>query len=250
MRRLLRSFLCVVVLLLPAVAVAAKSTQSSKTRPAPDTKPSAPPVFTDSQLGPAANLDAPGQKKASDEAQKIAASALAAFKKGDLVGAKKDFEKVLELAPGNPSTLINLGLIEYRLKHYPAAEKWLTQAVRSAPDAGLAWLILGIIAYDSDRLDAALAALAQAVLLEPKDPRSHHYLGVTIGKKGWYSGAEEEMRKAIELDPNYAEAHFNLAVFYLQRVPPATELARRHYQKAIALGAAEDEAIAKTLGEP
>ena len=203
------------------------------------------------RLDPSSALNEAGKAKAPDEAQKISQRAVAAFNKGDLVGAKKDFEKVLQLVPGNPATTINLGLIEYRLgpKHYPAAEKLLEKAVRAAPEAGLAWLILGIIQYEGNKLEAALASLAHAAWLEPKDPRAHHYLGVTIGRKGWYSGAEEEMRKAIELDPDYAEAHFNLAVFYLQRVPPAVELARRHYQKALALGTSADPQIEKSLAE-
>ena len=122
--------------------------------------------------------------------------------------------------------------------------------ISHALGVGIAWLILGIVYYDQDKLEHALAALAQAVLLEPKDARAHHYLGVTIGRKGWYSGAEEEMRKAIELQPGYAEAHFNLAVFYLQRSPPAVELARRHYERALELGADPDPDVAKSLTGP
>lgn len=198
-------------------------------------------------LSPSQQLDAPGEKKVSDEAQKLAAAGLTAFKRGDLATAKKNFQKVLELAPGNAATTINLGLVEYRQRHLDEAEKLLVKATRNAPEAGLAWLILGVIQYDADKLDAALASLAQAAYLEPKDPRTHHYLGVTIGKKGWYSGAEEEMRKAIELDPDYAEAHFNLALFYLQRQPPAIELARRHYEKSVDLGGARDPDTEKKL---
>jgi Flp pilus assembly protein TadD len=144
-------------------------------------------------------------------------------------------------------TTINLGLVEYRQKNYAEAERLLLRAVRLQPQNGLGWMLLGVIEFDQDKLDAALAALAQAVLWEPKNALAHHYLGVTVGKKGWYSGAEDEMRKAIELQPNYAEAHFNLAVFYLQRNPPAVELARRHYQKALDLGAAHDPEVDKIL---
>jgi len=199
------------------------------------------------RLAPSTSIDEPGKAKVSAEAQKIATRALRAFQKGDLAAAKKDFQKVLEIVPGNVATTINLGLIEYRQRNLEAAEKLLAGCVRAAPDAGLAWLILGVVQYDRDKLDAALASLAQAVLLQPKDARAHHYLGVTIGKKGWYSGAEEEMRKAIELEPNYAEAHFNLALFYLQRVPPALELARRHYHKAVDLGAAPDAEVEQSI---
>jgi Flp pilus assembly protein TadD len=185
----------------------------------------------------------------SAEAQELALRAMRDFRKGDLGTARLGFEKALTLAPDNPAIMVNLGLIAYREHKFPEAEERLKKIVRHDPDTALAWLLLGIVYYDQEKLDYALAALAQAVLLAPKDARAHHYLGVTIGRKGWYSGAEEEMRKAIELQPGYAEAHFNLAVFYLQRTPPAVELARRHYQKALDLGAAPDPEVAKLIGD-
>jgi Flp pilus assembly protein TadD len=221
-------FLCVLLLLLAADA----SAQAPRFR-----------------IGPV-ELNQAGQKRVSEEAQKIATHGLAALAKNELDLARKEFLHVLELAPNNLPTLINLGLLEYRAKNYDDAEKYLKRVVRLEPDSGLGWLILGVIYYEQNKLDAALAALAQAVYFEPKDARAHHYLGVTIGRKGWYLGAEDEMRKAIALAPDYPEAHFNLAVFYLQRSPPAVELARRHYQKALDLGSPPDPQVAKSLAEP
>jgi Flp pilus assembly protein TadD len=210
---------------------------------------SEPPSAPGLTLGPSADLNAPGEKKAPDEAQKIAKRALAALAQGDLDSAKRDFLAVLQLAPDNVTTTINLGLIEYRQKNYAKAEHLLTHAVRVQPENGLGWLLLGVIEYDQDKLEAALAALTQAALWEPKNAMVHNYLGVTVGKKGWYSAAEDETRKAIELQPDYTEAHFNLAVFYLQRNPPAVELARRHYQKALELGAARDPDVEQRLNQ-
>jgi Flp pilus assembly protein TadD len=201
------------------------------------------------RLEPSSALNEPGKTKVTDEAQTIANRAITAFRKGDLALAKKDFQKVLELAPDNVATMINLGLIAQRRGEVVEAERLLNKAVRIAPDAGTAWLVLGVVRYDARKLDGALAALTQAVWLEPKDARAHHYLGATLGGKGWYSGAEEEMRKAIELEPEYADAQFNLALLYLQRIPPAVELARRHYYKALELGAAADAEIEKKLGQ-
>jgi len=202
------------------------------------------------RLAPSPDLNEPGKKKASDEVQQIATRALAAMTKGDLEKAKKDFLKVLEQVPDNVPTMINLGLLEYRKKNFGEAERRLESAVRLAPDSGLGWLIMGVVQYDQNKFDHALASLAQAAVLEPKNATVHHYFGVTLGQKGWYSGAEDEMRKALELDPNYAEAHFNLSVFYLQRNPPAVELARRHYQRALELGAAPDPDVARSLTPP
>jgi len=199
------------------------------------------------RIGPSADIQEPGKKKVSDEAQKAAKVAMAALEKGDLAAAKRDFQKVLTLAPGNAPTLINLGLVEYRQKKYADAETLLKNAVKSAPESGLPWLVLGVVQYEQNKLDAALAALAMAAYLEPKDARVHQYLGVVVGNKGWYSAAEDEMRKAIELEPDYAEAHYNLAVFCLERKPPAVELARRHYYKSVDLGGAPDPEIEKKI---
>jgi Flp pilus assembly protein TadD len=187
------------------------------------------------------------EKTAPEEAQILARSAMAAMTRGQLAIAKRDFEKVLTLVPDNIPTTLNLGLIAYRQKNYKQAETLLKKVAHTEPENGLPWLMLGVIYYDQDKLDAALAALSTAVLHAPKEPRAHHFLGVTIGKKGWYSGAEDELRKAIALDPDYGEAHFNLAVFYLQRNPPAVELARRHYEKSLDLGGAPDPEVEKRL---
>lgn len=208
------------------------------------------PVEPRFRLAPAIDLNEPGKTKASDAAQEQAKKALAAMSKGDLEKAKEGFLKVLEQVPDNVPTLINLGLCEYRKKNYAEAGKRLHLAVRLAPESGAGWLILGVVEYDAGRYDHALAALAQAAILEPKNAMVHHYFGVTLGQKGWYSGAEDEMRRALELDPSYAEAHFNLSVFYLQRNPPAVELARRHYQRALELGAAPDPDVERGLTPP
>jgi Tfp pilus assembly protein PilF len=202
------------------------------------------------RFSPSPELYEPGKKNASEETQLISKRALAAMTRGDLEAAKKGFLKVLEQVPDNVPTMINLGLLEYRRKNYADAEKRLESVVRLAPESGLGWMIMGVVQYDRGRFDHALASLAQAAVLEPNNATVHHYFGVTLGQKGWYSGAEDEMRKALELDPNYAEAHFNLAVFYLQRTPPAIELARRHYQRARELGAAPDPDVERSLAPP
>jgi Flp pilus assembly protein TadD len=198
-------------------------------------------------LGPSADIQETGKSKISDEAQRLSKQAIAALGKGDVAAARRDFNKVLDLVPNNAPTLINLGLLEYRQKKYPEAETRLAAATKYAPRSGLSWLVLGVVQYEQGKLDAALAALAMSAYLEPKDARTHHYLGVVVGSKGWYSAAEDEMRKAIELAPDYAEAHYNLAVFYLERSPPATELARRHYNKSVDLGGAPDPVLEKKI---
>ena len=121
--------------------------------------------------------------------------------------------------------------------------------MRVKPEAGLAWMTLGLVENNRGDLEGATAALAQAVYLEPKNARAHNYFAATLSRRGWYSGGGGRVARAVELEPNFAEAHFNLALTYLLRDPPSVELARRHYQKALELGAAPDAGIERQAGE-
>jgi tetratricopeptide (TPR) repeat protein len=183
----------------------------------------------------------------SDDARSAASRGLADFRNEKFEDAKNEFQKMTELAPTHPMAWANLGSAEFRLGEISQAEEHLKKAVRLDPTVQQAWLTLGIIDYQINDLDAGLAALSEAVYLDPHDPKSHLYLGVLIRKRGWLEGAEDEMRKAIDLDEAYAEAHFNLAVLYLERQPPAIELARRHYYRALKLGAEHDEELDRVL---
>jgi Flp pilus assembly protein TadD len=188
--------------------------------------------------------------KLSDEARSAAAKGLFDFQNQKFKDAKAEFQRMADLAPEHPMGWANLGSAEFRLGEVAQAEEHLKKAVRLDPTAQQAWLTLGIIDYQKDDLDAGLAALSQAAYLDPRDPKAHLYLGILIRKRGWLAGAEDEMRKAIDLDETYAEAHYNLAVLYLERQPPAVELARRHYYRALNLGAEPDADLDHLLKKP
>ena len=183
----------------------------------------------------------------SPEAKTAAEAGIVALGKNKFGPAETDFLKLLKLSPENPNALINLGLVEFRLGQSDKAEGYLKRAIRVQPDAALAWMMLGVIAMDRNQQDAATADLAQAVYLNPKSPQAHNYYGVMLAKRGWYDAAEDELRTVITLAPDFAEAQFNIALVYFERNPPAIELARRHYQKALDLGAPPDADFAAKL---
>lgn len=194
-----------------------------------------------------AEENTPSHEPLSEEAKVISLQAMAAYEKGDLAEARLQFEKMRGASPGHPMALINLGTIEFRSGRFEQSAAWLEKAVLIAPKSADAWMLLGMVRVHQDQPDQALAALAQAQLLAPKNAKVHNYLGVAIGRKRWFDGAEAELQLAISLDPNYADAHFNLALIFLQRDPPNLALARRHYQIALKLGAVPDPDIAKKL---
>ena len=176
----------------------------------------------------------------SPEAKAAAEAGIEALAKNKFTDAETAFLELLKLAPDNPSALVNLGLVEFRLGRAEESMKYLARAIRVKPDSGFAWMMLGVNYMNQDDIEGATAALAQAVYLTPKSPQAHNYYAVTLAKRGWYDAAEDELQKVIGLAPDFAEAHFNLALIYFQQNPPAVELARRHYQKALALGAQPD----------
>ena len=193
---------------------------------------------------PYASPVAAEQRKA---AQAMHSEALKLLLDNKLTDARTAFQKVLNLSPNNPAALINLGIVEQRLGNFSETERLLRRSVQASPTSGAGWLLLGVATLEQGKVEAAFAHFAQAAFLDPKNPQTHLYLAVTLARKGWKSAAEDEFRRALEFDDRIADAHYNLAVLYLQHAPPAVELARRHYQRALDLGATADPAIAAKL---
>jgi Flp pilus assembly protein TadD len=196
---------------------------------------------------PAVRSDQTNAPLMEPEVRQAFENGLAKFRAGQFQEAKAAFVRVTDLLPNYSGGWINLGSAEYRLDQLDDAEKHLRKAVHLDPDVTQAWLTLGIIAFRKGELDASLAALSQAVYLEPDNAHAHMYLGVLARKRGWLDAAEDELRKAVELDEDYAEAHFNLAMVYSERKPPVIELARRHYYRALELGARADPDMERFL---
>ena len=182
-----------------------------------------------------------------DSAKLAIAEGNEAFADGKYKQARNAYRMVIQVSPNHLPALVNLGLTEFYLGNHADAEKLLKQAVQQRIETAPAWLILGLIYLDQNKLDAALAALTQATYHDPKNARAHNFLGVVVGRLGWLEAAEAELRKAIELDEKYADANYNLALFYLDRKSPAIELARRHYRRALELGAEKDPEVEKML---
>jgi Flp pilus assembly protein TadD len=208
--------------------------------PAPPFDATAPPT-ADTTHGP------PLSGWLTPEARAAAQAGVEALAKNKFTDAETAFLKLLKLAPDNPNALVNLGLVEFRLGRAEESQKYLQRAVRVQPGSAFAWMMLGVNYMNAGDTEGATAALAQAVYLGPKSPQAHNYYAVALARRGWYDAAEDELRKVITLAPNFAEAHFNLALIYFQQNPPAVELARRHYQKALELGAEPDPEFAAKL---
>ncbi len=177
----------------------------------------------------------------------LAREAKASFDRGKFKEAEKEYQQILVKSPNNLYSLSNLGVVLFRNGKLKAAELTLKKAIAISPKDEFTHTTLGIVFYRQSKFDDALSELTKSLAINPKSATAHNYLGITASQKGWQEAAEKEMLEAIANNPNYADAHFNLAVVYSTSQPPAKELARRHYQKALALGAQPDPTLDKLL---
>ena len=178
----------------------------------------------------------------------LAREAKSSFDHGKFKDAEKEYQQILAKSPNNLYSLSNLGVVFFRNGKLKAAELTLKKAIALAPKDEFTHTTLGIVYYRQSKFDDALSELTKSLAINPKSATAHNYLGITASQKGWQEAAEKEMLEAIANNPDYADAHFNLAVVYSTSQPPAKELARRHYEKALALGAAPDPTLDKLLG--
>lgn len=172
-----------------------------------------------------------------DELLPLAREAKQNFDSGKFRASEKQYEQILAKTPNNLYALSNLGAVYFRTGRLKAAELTLKKATTLAPKDEFSRRTLGIVYYRQAKYDEAVTELTKALAINPKSFIAHNYLGITASEKGWQEAAEKEMLEAISANPEYVDAHYNLAVIYATNKPPAKELAKRHYTKAIELGA-------------
>jgi len=186
-----------------------------------------------------ASVRSPGkktQRELPDEAAGLLAEARRHVLAHELDKAEQTYEKILKLDEKNVSTLADLASIQIELNHMAEAEKNVKAAIALDPDNEYSVFVLGRLRFDQDKFDDALEAFSRAAELDPRDEENQNYLGITLSEKGLRGPAETALRKAIQINPGNADAHANLAVIYITQQPPLVELAKWHYEKALAAG--------------
>ncbi len=179
----------------------------------------------------------------------LVAAAQRDFSERSYEQAEQKYLEVLKHDSKNVNTLANLAAIQLEMGHYEDAEKNLKAALASTPDDSFSLSLLGNLKFRQGKYDDALNALSRAAKIDPQNAEIQNFLGLTLSEKGMRSAAETAFRKAVILNPNYGGAQNNLAVFYLTQNPPSVELARWHYQKAVATGFPRNPDLEKLLDE-
>ncbi|MBA2242020.1 MAG: tetratricopeptide repeat protein [Chthoniobacterales bacterium] len=218
----------------PAVTASFAIAKETQAQPSP---PAAP--------GP--NVQTTFKPSVPEELVPLAREAKQNFDAGKFRASEKQYEQILAKSPNNLYALSNLGAVYFRTGRLKAAELTLKKAVTLVPNDEFARRTLGIVYYRQSKFDEAVTELTKALAINPKSFIAHNYLGITASEKGWQEAAEKEMLEAIAANPNYVDAHYNLAVIYATNKPPAKELAKRYYSKAMELGAEANPSLEQLI---
>ena len=194
---------------------------------------------------------APPATEMPPEVLALIAEAREQFVRGNFAAAEKLYQQFAELQPNSVVALANLGVAQFRQGKLTAAQLALEKAIAAAPNDAFSLTTLGAVMIEQNRIQDSIGYLERASEAAPDDPITLNYLGVASSQLGQFGKAEQSLRRAITVNPDYAEAHFNLAVIYATAKPPSIALAKRHYEKALELGAGPDTRLASMLqGEP
>ena len=169
------------------------------------------------------------------------------FAAHELDKAEAKYLEVLKLDEKNTVTLGDLAYLEIELGHFAEADKYLHSALDLDPNDDYCFFLLGKLRFLQKNYDEGLDAASRAAQLNPQRADTQNLLGIILSEKGLHGPAETAFRKAIQLNPSDTDAHFNLAVVYITQHPPLSELARWHYQKALAAGHAVSPDLEKLL---
>ena len=102
----------------------------------------------------------------------------------DWSGAKREFQRAVEVNPNSPDAHFGYGLVYL------------------AP---------------MGHTDEALAELRRAVQLDPLSLVNNTYLGLVLEFNGQMDAAIEQFQRVLDMDPSFAEAHYELADAYMSK---------------------------------
>jgi TolA-binding protein len=130
--------------------------------------------------------------------QKIIDKGLEAMRQRNCDVAKKQFQKGVQMAPGNSGLAFLLGTAEFCLRHLDLARKNFEQAVNLNPNYEKALLALGEIQLAAGEANTAIVTLEKALTLNASDWRAHLVLANAYWRVGGrLADAEAQASRAV-----------------------------------------------------
>jgi Tfp pilus assembly protein PilF len=130
---------------------------------------------------------------------------VAALQSGDDVRAQEKLRLATQLAPGEPASWADLGLLSARQQNFDAAFESVERARSLAPDDSAIEALLGVIEDRRAKLPEAIAHLQKAVQLDPQNAKAQFSLAEETEREGKPSSdadAEKLFAKLLDRHPD------------------------------------------------
>lgn len=170
-----------------------------------------------------------------EQARQAFLAGVARFEQGDAQGAEAAFAQALQLAPGRPSVLLNLGLTRVHLQRYTEALAPLREALAANPQAADGWAALGVACSALGHWAEALAALERALSLGLAHDDLRLRRARALARLGRVAEAVAAYRELLAITPVLADAWVELGE--LHRESGAHALAADCYRQGLTHGA-------------
>ena len=125
-------------------------------------------------------------------------------------------QKVVDLAPDLAATHLDLGLALAASYDQEAALLQTSEAVRLAPQSGVAHFYHGRILFDQGHIAEAKSEFENACKLNSQMPEPRYFLALVDRQEGKYDLAAGLLEEAVRLQPNNAMAWYMLGQSYEQ----------------------------------
>jgi len=163
---------------------------------------------------------------------------------GDAESAEREWHEALKMAPQDPYTLGDLGMVYLKNQQYSEAVDFLKKSLEFDPDNAASHLYLGVAYMDTHALELAEPELRTAVSLFPLNSNARNALGKLCLEEGRTVEAEEQFRRSVEVEPN-VRGYGGLGLIHWQRGD--VKLAEQEWREALRL-APNDSSILNNLG--
>ncbi len=158
----------------------------------------------------------------------------------NLEQAKLNYDKGIELNPGDYKAYNNRGIVYKNLGEYEQALADYDKAIELNPEYAFAYNNRGNTYSSLEEYEQAIADYDKAIELNPEYAFAYNNRGATYKNLGEYGQAIVDYDKAIELNPDFAGAYSNRGLTYDNL--GEYEQAIADYTKAIELNPDADDA--------
>jgi protein O-mannosyl-transferase len=147
--------------------------------------------------------------------------------------ALKDFNKAIELQPGNANYYYGRGVIFMNENRNAEAVSDFNKAIELQPDYFDAYLNQGVVLINEKRYEEAISNYTRAIALKPDNAKFFYNRGIVFMNEEKNAEALNDFNKAIELQPDYVDAYLNRGIVFKNE--KRYEEAISNYTRAIAL---------------